>query len=194
MELGKQGFQFELFQVGAQQAYQLQRVEIHREERFHLFAAQVSGHIFAQDVVIIVGVVSKQYASLGIIKKTADALGRWKQRVVFALFDDGVDHVAQHVGNLPVGLQVYTEIAPFDHLASMYLAGGNLQDIIVEDVESCGLCVKHYDVLGVAGLNEFGKISAVGIEQHITWHHGVRLEFLNEGPARSRRLQDAQSS
>ena len=114
--------------------------------------------------------------------------------MVFALFDDGVDHVTQHGGNLPVGLQVYTEIAAFDHLASMYLTGGNLQNVIVEDVESCGLCVKYYDVLGVAGLNEFGKISTVGIKQHITWHHGVRLELLNKGPARSRRLQNAQSS
>ena len=98
-----------------------------------------------EDMIVIIGVMSEQHATVSILHKLSESISVREQRVMLALLDDRIGNVTEHQRYGTVSLNVYGESRTFHHLAATHLHGGYLKDIVLKYVQSGCLRIEHHD-------------------------------------------------
>ena len=97
--------------------------------------------------------------------------------LVAPFFEDGIGDVAQALGNGAVGFDVDGELG---HAAALpYLLCGYLDDVVLEDVEACGLGVEDHNFLRVVCVQEFLQVSVVSGSQDVGGAEGPHAELVD---------------
>ena len=169
----KQIFQFVLLQFGMQQTHESQRVEILRVRMMQIKVGRITTQIEVKYVIVVVGIMSKQSATLGISHKLTQRLLVRQQFMVLAFLNNRIHNVAKHGRNLLVGFDIYRKLRPFHHLAVLHLHGSYLQDVVFKHIQSSRLGIKHhYRVIGVA-IDKSHKIGRIIVAQQVRRQYGT---------------------
>ena len=91
-----------------------------------------------------IGIVRQQRGITDKLRKAMESFAVREDFAVLTLSNDRIYYIAEHYGNLAFGLYMHHKGAQY--LLSPYLHCGNLDDVIMESVESCRLCVKDYQL------------------------------------------------
>ena len=198
----EQRLQLVLAQFGMQQSYKAKRVEIVGVRLVQVVLGCVAAQVMVEYVPVVVGIVSEQAASVGILHEHTECSVVREQRVMLALLDDGVDNVAKHGWYLAVGFYVHAKLgAGHDH-AVAHLHGSNLKDIILKDIQSGGLRVEHHDGLLLVTAHKTLQVGGGGVlpvslvcgrAQQVGRQDGTVEQSTHEVARRSIRLVHAHS-
>ena len=146
--------QFVLAQFGMQQTHKAQRVEIVGMRLLETVFGRITAQVMVENMPVVVGVVSEQTASFGVLHELRERLAVREQRMQYALLDYRVHYVAEHGRYLAIGLHVDRKFGVGQHLAAAHLHGSNLQNVVLEDVKPRCLGVEHHDGLRLVAAHE----------------------------------------
>ena len=140
---------------------------------------EIAADVEVHDVVVVACVMSEQWRSTSIVDEASQCLGRWQQLVMEPLLDDGVGNVAQHLWNVAFGSYVNTELRAGDNSSVAHLHGGNLQNVILVDVQSRGFGIEDNN-LTLGSLGEAPDIAHAVAAQQVRWCHGPEAQLPDE--------------
>ena len=137
-----------------QQTHKAQRVEIVGMRLLEMVFGRITAQVMVENMPVVVGVVTEQTTSFGVLHELRERLAVREQRVQLALLYYRVDDVAEHGRYLAVGLHVDRKFGVGQHLAAAHLHGSNLQNVVLEDVQTRRLGVEHHDGLRLVAAHE----------------------------------------
>ena len=113
--------------------------------------------IIAKNLIIILHIMAHQYLALAVVHEFMQPFGA---RIPFAGAVDlehGVDVASDGLGQFLVGLEDDIERLAY-HLAFPHLNGGNLYNVVVLHIESCGLGIEYDQFLTIVDFDELLQV------------------------------------
>ena len=112
-------------------------------------------------------VVPHEFGIAYVVEEASKGFFGREMGTVAILFDHRIGEVTQHFGDGAVGLDDEVEFAAFDHLAIAELDGRNLDDVVVEDIGACGLCVEDHEGASPHAACSFQTITAAVVVDEV---------------------------
>ncbi len=159
--LHKQRLELERLEIRTKKAYELQGVETHGLKSTPVGIRKIIFQAEVHYMIIERGIMRQQGSSIGKVEKSLESLSGRTYLVVFPLFNDWVHDVAKHHRYGATRFQVHTELA--NNFAPPYPLRSYLDDIILKNVQACGLGIEHHYVIIVIDSQESPKISVMAI-------------------------------
>ena len=137
-----------------------------------LLVAEVSPDVLLQDMDVEVCVVGKEGGVAHVVEEASQCLPWRHLYVVAQRLDEWVFDVSEAWGNGLVGVEKDGEGRVLYHFPLVQFHGGNLYDVIFEDVQPGGLGVEDDDVALFDVACEFLDICGIGILDEVGGQQG----------------------
>ena len=89
------------------------------------------------------------------------------------LFNDGIRHITQHLGDGACCQHKHVELTAFHHPTLSQAHRSNLNDLVLACVQPCGFRIEHHDVASLIGLDKLLHIGTTVVAQKVAGQHGT---------------------
>ena len=148
------------------------------------YIGQIALQVIVKDIVVVVGIMSKEYVIARIFHESRQCLLVRQQLMVLPLLYDWIDDVAKHCRNRFVGLYVNGELRTGNYLSTFHLDSRYLQDVILMDIKSRRLGVKHDYLLVLVCMGKVHDITAVLTDHEVGGQERTVKQLADERPRR----------